>query len=472
MGRSRRNPPSTLCLVAPRGGPISSPEPAFQPTGARAAPVAVGYAAFFVLLSGACALIYQVAWMRQLRLVFGVSTAANAAAVGIFMAGLGVGGLWLGSRADRTHNPLRLYGSLEVWIAVAAALTPAAVVLARTLYLGAGGSLALGRVAGAVLQILLSILVLGPATLLMGGTLPAIARAAELDRDGARRATALLYGVNTLGAVLGVSLATFVWMEIVGTRRLIWGAAGLNLLIGLAARSRALRLEELVPAGAVGADAVTERVGDAGDRPSRRLVLAAAAVTGFAFFLMELVWYRMLAPLLGGSSYTFGLVLAIALLGIAGGGVAYSLRRRPPTLGSLAATCALQALAIAAPFALGDRLAVLAAALRPLGAAGFPWLVLGWAVVACAVVLPAALIAGYQFPLLLGLLGSGRRRLGRDVGVAYAINTMGALVGSLSGAFVLIPELGAPGAWRLGAGLLAALALLLLLPFARPAGVR
>src|SRR5258706_11242894 len=54
-----------------------------------------------------------------------------------------------------------------------------------------------------------------------------------------------------------------------------------------------------------------------------RLVTVAAAVVGFSFLLMELVWYRMLGPLLGGSSYTFGLILAVALLGIGAGGLLY-----------------------------------------------------------------------------------------------------------------------------------------------------
>src|SRR5438034_8106471 len=64
------------------------------------------------------------------------------------------------------------------------------------------------------------------------------------------------------------------------------------------------------------------------------------------------------------------------------------------------------------------------------------------------VVLPAAVVAGYQFPLLVGLLGAGERRVGREVGLAYASNTLGAIVGSLAGGFGLIPLLTAPGAWR------------------------
>ena len=96
-------------------------------------------------------------------------------------------------------------------------------------------------------------------------------------------------------------------------------------------------------------------------------VLVASGLVGFAFFLLELVWYRMLGPILGGTVYTFGLVLAVALLGIAAGGLAYA---RLPGLAGLGlraftATCVLEAALVALPYALGDRVALLALDLRP-----------------------------------------------------------------------------------------------------------
>src|SRR5262249_54668603 len=164
-------------------------------------------------------------------------------------------------------------------------------------------------------------------------------------------------------------------------------------------------------------------------------VLTAAAVSGFAFLLMELVWYRMLAPLLGGSSFTFGLILAVALLGVGLGGALYAFRPvdRPATLAGFALTCALEAVLVAVPFALGDRVAFLAILLRPLSALGFYGLVLGWAGVATVVVLPAALVAGVQFPMLIALLGRGGAQVGRHVGQAYARDPVGAVAGPLAG---------------------------------------
>jgi MFS family permease len=188
----------------------------------------------------------------------------------------------------------------------------------------------------------------------------------------------------------------------------------------------------------------------------------AAGLVGFAFFLMELVWYRMLGPLLGGTVFSFGLILAVALLGIGIGGTCYALfgQGRPATLRAFAYTCAIEAAFIAIPFALGDRIALLAAYLRADGASSFFDLLTGWTVIALLVILPPAIVSGFQFPLLVALLGRGRRHVGREIGVTYASNTVGAIVGSIAGGFGLLPLMTAPSCWAFAAVLLLELALL------------
>jgi spermidine synthase len=426
---------------------------------------AVGRVALLLFGSGFCALVYQTAWLRMFRLIFGASTAASAAVLAIFMAGLGFGGLLLGRRADRHPSPLGLYAGLEAGIAVTAGLSPLLLLAVEWLYVAMGGSARLGLAGSSVVRLLLSMIVLGLPTFLMGGTLPAVARAVERRADFGRRTVGFLYAVNTLGAVLGALLTTFFALETLGIRKTIWIAALLNLLVVLAARSLARELP--VEGGDAVGEAPVPDAADAAPTEERAapigppwLAPVAAALVGFAFLLMELVWYRMLGPLLGGSSYTFGLILAVALLGIGLGGLLYGAGEgsRRPTMLSFATTCSLEALLIALPFAWGDGVAVMAALLRPLAGAGFLALVGAWTAVTALVVLPPAIVAGYQFPLLIALLGSGRRRVGREVGVTYAANTLGAILGSIAGGFGLIPLLTAPGVWRLVALLLLALA--------------
>lgn len=409
-----------------------------------------------VFVSGFCALAYQVGWQREFRGVFGASTAASAAVVAVFMGGLGLGAFLLGPRADRQRNPLRFYAVLEGLVALGAATTPWLLELARRAYFDLGGSAVLGAWGGSAVRLLLASLVLLPPTFLAGGTLGAAARAVETEGDRRRRATALLYGVNTLGAVAGALVTTFWALEALGTRGSLWAAALLNL----AAAALAFALSRGRDAGADAAAADPGEAGEATAPPA--LVLAAALLVGFAFFLMEIVWYRMLGPILGGTVYTFGLILAIALFGIGVGGLAYArvFARAAVGLSALAATCLAEAACVALPFVLGDRIALLALALRPEAGATLLAYVTGWALVTAIVVLPASIVAGVQFPLLVALLGSGRLRLARHVGRAYFLNTIGGIVGALAGGFGLLPLLSAPGCWRAVALLLCGLGLL------------
>ncbi|HUP62814.1 MAG TPA: fused MFS/spermidine synthase [Thermoanaerobaculia bacterium] len=410
-----------------------------------------------LFFSGACALIYQTVWLRQFRLIFGASTYATGAVLAIFMGGLGLGSALLGKRADAKERPLAYYAQLELLIAAAAALSPLLLWVAAKVYFSSGGSPQLGIAGATLLRIVLSIVILGPATLLMGGTLPAAARAVETDEDSGRRAVALLYGVNTLGAVAGTLLSTFVMLERLGNRKTLLMAVGVNAIVAIAARAMARTMEDRQ-------SSLSPKAREQGQAGLPVLhpgaIYIASAVVGFAFLLMELVWYRMLAPILGGTTYTFGLILAIALAGIGLGGAAYALfLRRGASAGAFAITCSLEALAIIVPYALGDRLAIFANVLRNLGVTGFAGHVIGWTMVTAIVVFPAAFIAGIQFPMLIALLGQGREHVGRQIGAAYAWNTAGAIAGSLAGGFGLLPLLSAPGTWRFVAMLLMALAL-------------
>jgi spermidine synthase len=425
--------------------------------------------AFLLSLSGACALIYQVAWFRELRLIFGASTAASAAVLAVFMAGLGIGGALLGKRADRSPNPLAFYAQLEAGVAVTAAISPGLVYVAQLAYLGIGGAASLGNVGATVARLFLTALAIGPSALLMGGTLPAAARAVERASDRGRQRLAVLYGVNTLGAVVGTLAANFLLVEVFGNRLTLWLACLLNGLVAMFARvfsrsgtrisdttdSTANRSESSATAANASSDADT-----AMSPGVRWFPPFAAGMVGIAFMLMELVWYRMLAPLLGGSSYTFGLILALALAGIGLGGLLYARTKRPATMSLFALTCALEALALAVPFALGDRLAILALLLRPLAQTSFAGAIASWTLVASIVVVPAAIVSGYQFPVVFGLYGRGSRDVAKHVGHAYLANTVGSIVGSVSGGFGLLPLLSAPRCWQLVAGLLLATALL------------
>jgi spermidine synthase len=427
----------------------------------------VSKVALLLFGSGMSALVYQTVWLRQFRLIFGASTLASAAVLAVFLGGLGIGGVVIGRRADESRNPLALYGFLELGVATFAAITPLVFAAVRALYLFMGGSFVMGPLLATIVRLLLSIITLGVPTFLMGGTLPAASRSVESAGDTGRRALATIYAINTCGAVAGALFSTFYLLEHFGNRATLWVAALVNAMVGLGAMmiSNSLRRAKRGAKAKRVADEIevietTHAAEVALPVAAPRFVYAAAAVAGFAFLLMELVWYRMLTPLLGGTTFTFGLILAVALLGIGGGSLAYAaFRRTRASAAAFALCCAAEAFCLAIPFALGDRVAMFALLLRPLGQAGFSGHLIGWTTITMLIVFPTAFVSGVQFPLLISLLGSGRENVGRHVGVAYAWNTAGAIVGSLAGGFGILPLLTAPGTWRLVIGALVLLAL-------------
>ena len=78
----------------------------------------------YFVVSGACALVYEVLWFKQFSHVWGSSSLAMAAVVASFLAGLGLGAWLIGARADRMARPLFAYGLCELGIALWAVCVP------------------------------------------------------------------------------------------------------------------------------------------------------------------------------------------------------------------------------------------------------------------------------------------------------------------------------------------------------------
>jgi len=166
------------------------------------------YLLFF--LSGAAGLVYQVVWSRLLHGVFGVTVYATTAVLATFLGGLALGAVVLGKFADRTRNPLRLFGWLEIGSGLAALAGSWAIGALEPLHVWAANRFATDAATLIVVRMLLAAAVILPPTFLMGGTLPVITRAAVVRLPQVGREFSALYALNTLGAVLGSLAAGFV----------------------------------------------------------------------------------------------------------------------------------------------------------------------------------------------------------------------------------------------------------------------
>ena len=413
-------------------------------------------AALLFFVSGATGLAYEIIWFRRFSHIWGASTLAMGAVVSSFLLGLGIGAQVLGRRADGMKSPLRGYGWCEAGIGLLALLIPyecsALGALTGLLYPVLHGV----PVLHTLVRCLLTFLVIGPPCILMGGTFPLLVRQFVWGEVGPT--AGLLYAVNTGGAALGCYLAGFhllPWLGLSGTNTL---AALLNGSVAIAAGLLARRVENAPAAPPEPAAAPPSPT------PGSGALAAAAALTGLAALLLQMVWTRQLSVMLGGSTYALTATLFVILLGIGLGSLLF--RVTLPKISDPAAaagwTIGLLVLSAGATRLLVPLLTI---------AVGFSShlrsLALGNAVVSvgasAAIELLPSIGMGFLFPLLVHLTRTSAGTAGRAVGGVYGWNTAGSIFGASATAPVGLALLG--GAWTMAVGLaFYFLSALLLLP--------
>jgi spermidine synthase len=431
----------TAALVAPAADPPATSSAAGLPIlkGARRRiddRVVVGV----FVASGAAGLIYQVVWSSQLVLVFGNTTEAIGTIVTAFMAGLGFGGLAGGLIAPRLRNPLRLYGFTELAVALAALLVPFGFLAIDNAYRSAYDATPIGALT--LLRLGLALATVTPVTFLMGLTLPLLTRHLVTSLRTAGAHMGGLYSANTLGAMAGSLISGFILIELLGLSATAHVAVALNAVAGaialvLAARETAVNQDAHAAEAAADAPALSHRL--------RLVVYAASFVSGFVSLGLEVLWTRMLAEGTGSQIYQFVGILAAFLLGIAVGGAAYRATSHLAT----------DPLRILAWLFLG--IAVSTVLTVPLGTL--------WPVqnaVRAAMLLPATTCMGYAFPLSARLVSRSAADSARGIGLLYAWNTIGSILGTLAAAFILAGTLGTNNSVLLLAAADAAVALALL----------
>jgi spermidine synthase len=400
------------------------------------------YALF--LVSGVSALIYELIWQRLLHLLLGVSTLAVSAVLAAFMVGLAVGAWLFGRLADRTSKPLRLYAWMEAGIAGSALLVPIAFSALAGVYVSVYAWLQLGPWGGMLLRLGTALAILLIPASLIGGTMPVMSRLALRRQDGIGPAFSLLYGVNTLGAVLGAALTGFVFLHFLGMAATLWVAVGLNGAVALSAAwaSRAER-------GTMGSSAPSTVLQEAslstirpGHSDWRGWALVCAAATGAITLGLEVVWTRILGIFTSNSAYAFALMLTVVLLGIGLGSLAQRWWTRRPGDSWARLTVVQWLLA-------GTSLALLWSFRSPPawldhtsdGSSAVALFVAELALTAGALLLPAFLL-GLSFPLLVSAVVRAPEHCGDGLGKIYAINTLASAAGACAVGMVFIPRLG------------------------------
>jgi spermidine synthase len=409
-----------------------------------APPVEHRFLPFLVLLfigSGAAALIYEIVWFQLLSLIIGSSAISMGVLLGTFMGGMCLGSLLLPKYISRSQHPLRVYAMLEAAIAVFGLLVLWLLPYAGGLYF----KIAVHGMSGLLVRGLFCAICLLPPTLLMGATLPAIARWVETTKEGVSW-LGFFYGGNIAGAVFGCLLAGFYLLRVHDMAYATYVAVAIDIAVVLAslalAKATAYTPSEEDPAQATARPWSIPR----GTWP----IYLTLGLSGATALASEAVWTRMLSLLLGATTYTFSLILASFLGGLGIGSSVGSMMGRqlknPKT--ALGVCQLLLTLAIAwAAYTTTRQLPYWP--ITP-GMSGNPdhqfqidlarslW-----------VVLPAALLWGASFPLALAAVGQNEKDAGRLVGTLYAANTIGAIIGALFGSLLVIAWLGTQNANRI-----------------------
>ncbi len=405
--------------------------------------------------SGTAALIYEIVWFQMLSLIVGSSAISLGVVLAIFMGGMCIGSVGLSYVVPARIHPLRVYAVLELTIGLLGVAVLLALPWIDGLYRAIGGA----GMSGLAARAFLAALFLLPPTILMGATLPAIARWVEATPKGVSW-LGFFYGGNIAGAVFGSLLAGFFLLRVHDTAVATYTAAAINL--GVAAIG--LLLAELQ---------AHQPNSDADDPAAASVplgtwpVLIAIGLSGMTALGAEVVWTRLLSLTLGGTVYTFSLILAAFLIGLglgsgAGSFLARSIRNPRTALG-LCQLLVMGGLAWAA-YALTTALPYwpIDPSLATSPANNFQI-----DFVRCLLtVMPGAILWGLSFPLALAAVTSEGQDTGHLVGRVYAANTVGAIIGALSVSLLLIGSMGTQQTQRVLIGLAGVSSLILLAPLA------
>jgi len=397
-------------------------------------------------LSGAAALVYEVAWARSLGLVFGASHLAVTTVLAVFMGGLALGSRLLGRSADRSRRTLRLYGALEIGIGASALAFLGMTRLQGPVYVHFARLAEDNLVYLSVLRVAFATAAMIVPTLLMGGTLPVLSRFVGDRTARLGRNLSLLYGVNTLGAMTGALSCGFLLLPRLGVDATVVLAAAINCAVGLTA----LLLPERLFGEAESAKE-TARPEEAAPPELTRLVLIGIGVGGFCALGYEVLWTRMLTLVVGTSVYSFTIILVAFLggIGIGGQSCALLLRRLGRTgravraFGLTEIATGVSALAVTILMRdLPDQAPLLQKAFGLLSGTEFGTRQWASFSLAFAYVFVPAFLGGIAFPLAAAIHAAGRPAIGRSVGEVLSVNTVGAILGSAASGFVLIQVFG------------------------------
>jgi len=396
-------------------------------------------ALLLTVMTGFSGLVYEVTWQKYLATLLGSHGEATAAVLAIFLGGLSLGyalfgraSRWLVERSRLRSRRVRLlyfYATVEAGIGLYALLFPSLFgVFQRISLFVPHGNAGLGF----AFDVGLSALLIGPPTVLMGGTIPILTLALAGDLKHATRIHALIYGFNTAGAFVGALAGGFLLIPWLGLDGVVYAMGCVNLVAAavfaeLDRRADSIELDITAPSAV---------------EPVARFAAWAsvALLAGFAMMALQTTFNRVGALAFGSSQFTFASIVAVFVACIALGSLAVSAFGNIPR-GLVVGSQWLLVLLLFPLYLVMEDAAYWAHVIRvlffPIDPAFHAYHVLNFEAIFLVLFVPIGL-SGALLPLLFHALRREVRELGSVAGRLYAWNTLGSLLGALFGGYLLL----------------------------------
>lgn len=397
--------------------------------------------AFF--LSGLSALIYEVVWMRMLTLVFGASVFAASTVITVYMLGLALGSFYTGRIIDRNNlkiSYLKIYAFIELAIGVYCLFTPFLFSNLDSVFSYIYKLVEVDFFVFSLIRFFFCALVMIVPTILMGATLPLLAKYFIKHKDEVGKNIGFLYGLNTFGAVCGILLTAFLFVPSLGVKATIFLAVVVNIFIFAFAYYFSKKEEEVKTTKI----AAGNKVSFFSHSKFFYVMLLLFSLSGFISLVYEVAWFRILTMTIGNTVYAFSVMLATFLFGLALGSYLISffadkIKNKLFFFALVQISIGLSAMVLLPLF--GNLPMVFLDILKISQVSFWNVQAVNFITSFVAIIIPT-IFMGMTLPLVVKIVTEDIKEVGFKVGTLYAGNTIGSTFGSLLGGFLLIPFLG------------------------------
>lgn len=400
------------------------------------------------VLSGVAALIYQVVWFKQLAYFIGSTTYSQSIVLATYMGGLALGAWYWGKKTDKFKNGLYLFAALEIALALYCFFYSIIFDAVESTFsqLIIHNKWSSDGAAVLFLKFIISGSTILLPTFIMGGTLPVLVKFLSRNISDVGKNVSILYFINSLGAVIGTILAGFFLIQLLGISKTTYIAAGTELLIGLISLHLARNHNLDFPEAVHNDNKITKSKISLNPNEAK-IALRIAAITGFCAMIYEVVWLRLLIPVLSSSTYSFSIILAAFITGITiGSFLTFKYANKisnPLKMAGFAQFMIAISLLLSLPYY--GRIPYLIWQIVTPHTGDDPsytyYLIVQFFLVFILLVIPT-IFMGMTLPLLSRVVVDDIGKSGRIIGNVFALNTLGTVLGALVAGLVLIPILG------------------------------